>query len=222
MINVKRASESIGKLAILKFFPADDVARAEILKLICEMTTTNEQIDWLVNRARSLWNEWEGPRELRAIMCSKFRPADGIEVYSQLAQFAGGIPAEKQRTPQIEGPALKKLEAAIADREMQSLVVAMKPTKNLNAIRGLPIKPGVVLPGETEDGALQRTIAEEREKLEKARRPYAATDAQIAHIKRQQMAAAASAETKAILAEESRPKAAESEEVEIARAGGKK
>lgn len=205
MINVKRASESIGRLAILKFFPADNVARAEILKLICEMASTNEQIDWLVNRARSLWNEWEGPRELRAILCSKFRPADGIEAYSQLAQFADGIPAEKQSAPQLEGATLKQLEAGpIADPEMQALVVAMKPAKNLNAVRGLPIKPAIILPGETEYTALQRAVDESHKALAKAREPFPASPAMIADIKRRQLEAAQSPETKAILTEEAR------------------
>lgn len=205
MINVKRASESIGRLAILKFFPADNVARTEILKLICEMVTTNEQIDWLVNRARSLWNEWEGPRELRAIVCSKYRPADGIEAYSQLPQFADGIPAEKQTAPQLEGAALKQLEAGpIADREMQALVVSMAPTKNLNAVRGPAVKPVVILPGETEYGALQRSVEQSRKDLAQAKQPYAASDEMIAHVKRQQLEAATSDETKAILTQEAR------------------
>lgn len=94
MINVQRAGQSLSRLAILKFFPADETARTELLSFVCEMAHTNEQVEWLVTRARQLWNEWQGPRELRAIFCSKFRPADGIEAYSDLEKFADGIPSE--------------------------------------------------------------------------------------------------------------------------------
>lgn len=208
MINVKRASESIGRLARLKFFPASDIDRTEILKLICEMASTNEQIDWLVNRVRALWTEWEGELELRAVLCSKYRPADGIEAYSRLKQFQSGIPAESESAPQLQRAEIKKLEAGpIGNSEMRALIESAKPAKNLNAVRGLSIKTGIILPCETEDGALERTLTEEREKREQreqAKRPYAASEAQIADVKRRQLEAAQSLETKAILTEEAR------------------
>ncbi len=99
MIEAKQATASLGRMALLKFFPADDEARAELVRLAGRMARTNEQIDWLVTRCLALWNQWEGPREFRAVFCSKFRAADGVEAESQLPQFADGIPSELAESP---------------------------------------------------------------------------------------------------------------------------
>lgn len=104
MIDTKKATKSLARLTLLKFFPADPTARAEIVLLVCRMAHTNEQVNWLAERTLGLWNDWEGPRELRAVFCSKFRPADGIEAYSALERFADGIPSETESGPlAIEG-----------------------------------------------------------------------------------------------------------------------
>ncbi len=96
-------------MALLKFFPADDFARAELVSMVCEMASTNEQIEWLVKRARNVWNQWEGPSELRALFCSKYKPADGVECYSALPQFADGIPSERESAPQLPARAMREI-----------------------------------------------------------------------------------------------------------------
>lgn len=95
-IDIKRAAKSLEKLSVLKFFPSDDTARTEIVAMSCMMASNNLQIDWLANRCVEIWNEWEGPREMRAVFCSKFRPADGVEAFSRLPQFADGIPSSDE------------------------------------------------------------------------------------------------------------------------------
>jgi hypothetical protein len=102
MINVKRAAESIAGLSLLKFFPSDENARAALLRIVCDMATTNAQVDWLVKRVLAVWTQWEGPAELRAVFCSGHRPADGIDCFSQLPQFADGIPSERDSPLSIE------------------------------------------------------------------------------------------------------------------------
>lgn len=94
MIDTQQATRDMARLSVLKFFPSDQTARAEIVLMACQMAHTNEDIAWLAKRCLELWNDWEGPREMRAVFCSKFRPADGIEAYSQLTRFGDGIPSE--------------------------------------------------------------------------------------------------------------------------------
>jgi hypothetical protein len=91
-MNIQIVSKELEKLAMLKFFPADQGARLGILEIVCAMAKTEEQVTWLVKRMTTMYNEWPGPKELRAMFCSKFRPADGVECYS--AVFEDGIPSE--------------------------------------------------------------------------------------------------------------------------------
>ena len=109
MIDVNRATKTLGGLALLKFFPTDDFARAELVSMVCEMASTNEQIEWLVKRARNVWSQWEGPSELRALFCSKYKPADGVECFSALPQFADGIPSERESAPQLPVSARREI-----------------------------------------------------------------------------------------------------------------
>jgi hypothetical protein len=101
-ITEESASLAVRSLSALPNFPADPVARAEIGNLILLMCSTAQEAQWLVRRVFDLWSQWEGPRELRAILCAHFKPKNGIDVnYSQL--FADGIvPPEK---PFPRGPA---------------------------------------------------------------------------------------------------------------------
>jgi hypothetical protein len=88
---------AMGRIALMKFFPASDIsARATVMLELIEMCSTDEQVEWLGNRVTALYTEWPGLRELRAVFCSKFKPADGIEVYSADTRFIDGIPSERQ------------------------------------------------------------------------------------------------------------------------------
>ncbi len=94
MIDVRRAAESLSELSLLPYFPTDESARAALVGLMSSAASNNEQIEWTVAKCLAHWDKWEGPHELRALLCSKFRPADGVEVYSRLPQFADGIPSD--------------------------------------------------------------------------------------------------------------------------------
>ncbi len=89
--------KTVGRLALLKFFPASDiVARAVVMTELMEICETDEQVDWLGKRMSALYTEWPGLRELRAVFCSKFKPADGIEVDSTDPRFVDGVPSERE------------------------------------------------------------------------------------------------------------------------------
>jgi hypothetical protein len=150
MIDVKKAMGTVGRLSVLKFFPADEIAKTEIVALVCRMAKTDEQIEWLVSRVQQLWNEWEGPRELRAVFCSKFTPADGIDAYSQLSRFADGIPGEKSGFPAIAAASTRRIaagevsEPVSAAQSLCATVGALAAAKNLN--RQLKRKAAPVIP----------------------------------------------------------------------------
>lgn len=101
-MNVKEAAKEIGKLSLMKFFPGDESARIALVELVCGMAYDNEQIKWLVKRALALYNEWPGPRELRALFCSRWKPRDGVEAYSTVYiadENGGGFPRELPAAP---------------------------------------------------------------------------------------------------------------------------
>lgn len=175
MIDVRKATESLGGLALLKFFPSDDFARTELLKLVCEMAGTNEQIDWLVKRCRNLWNTWEGPHELRAVFCSKYKPTDGIEAYSDLPRFLDGIPSERESQPlQLGSAPFLRIAAppdnrAVADGltaspTIQRTLSAMALSKDLNRVdRRAPKVPDIPMFPE----GVQKITAEDIARVER-------------------------------------------------------
>src|SRR5881398_3593896 len=56
----------ISRLALMPFFPAKDEDRDAIGEIILEFAETDEQLEWLGKRMLELYQQWPGPRELRA------------------------------------------------------------------------------------------------------------------------------------------------------------
>jgi len=127
-MDVREVTKVLGGLAMLKFFPSDENAAVAIVELVCQMARSIEQVRWLVKRTISLHNEWPGPVELRAVFCSKFIPADGINAYSSV--HPDGIPSEREQTYQgIEGSrpvyALPAGAAVTADPALDAAVAVL-------------------------------------------------------------------------------------------------
>lgn len=100
----------LGELRVLKFFPDDEFAMLPIMRLVSTMCETEEHVRWLIDRMTSgLYTEWPGLREMRACYCSKFKPQDGINAYSEV--YLDGIPSERKSNLPIgiEAPDLKQL-----------------------------------------------------------------------------------------------------------------
>lgn len=93
--------DAVDRLAALKFFPRDLRVRLTIGRLMRDFVTTDTQLAWLVGRMLVLYGEWPGPRELRALYCSKFAPRDGIEARS--LDYPDGYPSEAPRGPPRTG-----------------------------------------------------------------------------------------------------------------------
>lgn len=130
-MNVKAISESLAELGMLKYFPAGPEAQAGLLRMVCEMLDTKthvppeEQAEWLVKRTLALYNEWPGPRELRAVFCSRFRPADGIEATADFQRFPEGIPPDPTLRKLPESPRLQ-IERGLAATEDPELAAGFE------------------------------------------------------------------------------------------------
>ena len=117
MVNVKQAADKIAELALMRFFPSEPQAKSALVRMVCEMAQTNEQVDWLVRRALALYTDWPGPRELRALFCSRWKPADGIEAYSTVYiadESGGGFPSETPRPEPVLTPGRDEARKMIA------------------------------------------------------------------------------------------------------------
>jgi hypothetical protein len=177
MIDTQQATRDLARLSVLKFFPADQTARTEIMLMACKMAQANADIAWLANRCLELWNEWEGPREMRAVFCSRFRPADGIEAYSQLPRFSDGIPSEKAAEPcQLGGAAVRQIagpretaEELTAAVSIRPVIEAMARAKDMHRIGQRPARvPSIPVVQITAENRI--TAADiERAKMERAK-----------------------------------------------------
>ena len=67
------------RLSCLKFFPSHPAGVAEVAATIHEFAENESQVNWLVHEMKARFDEWPGPKTLRAIHCSRYKPADGVE-----------------------------------------------------------------------------------------------------------------------------------------------
>lgn len=70
---------ALADMAMLKYFPSDELTRASIARLIQRMASTPAQVAELSRRVLAHYNEWPGPLELRGVFCTFAPPADGVE-----------------------------------------------------------------------------------------------------------------------------------------------
>jgi hypothetical protein len=108
----------LSDLTLLRFFPSDPAGRLALAKLVASMAQSLDQVEWLVARTVLLCNEWPGPRTLRQIFCSKFKPRDGIEA-GPTEMFPEGVPSEHP----IQAPVRQALPSGM-EKEIASLAVA--------------------------------------------------------------------------------------------------
>lgn len=144
-MNPKRVIELLGRLAMLKYFPANNEAVLEgLLDMVSEMCSDESQVEWLVKRMTGgLYCEWPGPQEMRACFCSRYKPKDGLNAYSQV--YPDGIPASKEHSlKQITGTEMKALppgHVASADTRLEAAVMILSKTNSVVNGLGGPATP---------------------------------------------------------------------------------
>ena len=87
------AAAATAQLALMAFFPNDPDTRIAMAEVLIEMVDTEEHLNWLVRRALQVYSRWPGIAELRALYCSRFKPRDGIETYSEV--YGEGFPPDR-------------------------------------------------------------------------------------------------------------------------------
>jgi len=135
VVNVAKVTKSLGRLTLMKYFPADDSARAALVELVCGMIDSDEQAEWLAKRMLQVYPEWPGPQELRACFCGRYRPKDGINAYSAI--YPDGLPPDPTAPPRgIEAPSRRALPAACevtADAVLDQQVAEVAQKRKLPA-----------------------------------------------------------------------------------------
>jgi len=96
-LDVGKVARKAEELSLLKFFPTNEVALTKLVGILCDMAVNQDQVNWLVDSAIAIYDEWPGPRELRALFCSRWTPRDGIRAWSQIYrsdEYGGGFPSQ--------------------------------------------------------------------------------------------------------------------------------
>lgn len=106
-VRAEYVAQKTAELAVLPRFPYDQDARLMIMRTLTAMVKDEEKLDWLIERACNLWSKWEGIKELRAIYCARYLPADGIETTSAI--YSDGVPPDPT-VPRLALPAAQMQE----------------------------------------------------------------------------------------------------------------
>jgi hypothetical protein len=120
--------KAVGKLRLLKMNPLSDPGVASaLMEKLAAMCPHKEALEWLASRATDLYREWPGILELRALLCSRYKPADGVQTYSSVFEV---IPSEHpaQESAQL---ALPPAHTASADSALEGMIADLARRKAL-------------------------------------------------------------------------------------------
>lgn len=105
------ALNAVAAFGMLRFFPSDEITRATLAELIERMANKPHEIQWLVQKVLANYDEWPGPQHLRAIFCTRYRPADGIERDLMEGPVYHEIMRRAEEPPELPTAAAMKLLA---------------------------------------------------------------------------------------------------------------
>lgn len=109
--------DAVHDLALLKYFPSAENDRTAVARLLGRIVGENNLVGlrWLVDTMLNRVGEWNGPVELRAVYCTRYRPADGVEADAKYSNgFTAGEMETRAKAPSMTqtevGDALKRLD----------------------------------------------------------------------------------------------------------------
>ena len=80
-VDTAKGLEIARQISSLKFFPSDPQALAGIAGIISRMCEDGDKAEALAAVMLDKYDEWPGPRTLRAEYCQKWKPADGVDAF---------------------------------------------------------------------------------------------------------------------------------------------
>lgn len=116
---------AIANLSMLRFFPPDEATRAAIQALLVRICPHRESLLWLVDEFVNRIGEWRGPLELRAILATRWLPADGISANSQIAGYTPADGEAKSLERHLQIKAQERGGGWIEDSDSQRLIGGM-------------------------------------------------------------------------------------------------
>lgn len=134
-LTVGKVNTAVAKLGLMAFFPGDPEVRAGLVPILLDMIETEEQLDWLVNRALRLYAKWPGVAELRALYCSRFKPKDGMEAYSEI--YGENFPSDRPAEPVAPLPP-KRASTTTADAEFDKEIQRAAKVKKFPGCAAAP------------------------------------------------------------------------------------
>jgi hypothetical protein len=132
-LTVSKVNSAVAKLGLMAFFPGDPEVRAGLVPILLEMIETEDQLEWLVDRALRLYSRWPGVAEIRALYCSRYKPRDGQEAYSET--YPDGYPLERPADPP---PPLPPGHRFTADPEFEKQLHVLGERKRMPGRAGSP------------------------------------------------------------------------------------
>ena len=88
--DIENAVESLGAVGLVKYFPSDDRTVQVIMHELQRMVPTVEALNWLVEQFIRKIGAWHSLKELRAVLCARYEPLDGIHAISELPGYTPG------------------------------------------------------------------------------------------------------------------------------------
>jgi hypothetical protein len=132
VIDLNVALNCVTRMSALNFFPREEEAKVAIAEMVMDLVNTPEEAAWLSRRMVTLFNDWPGPREMRAVFCSRYRPQDGCEVNSSV--YPDGIPSEKEQRPALPAPNPRS-SIASADTELSTAIARIADSKRIGRVQ---------------------------------------------------------------------------------------
>jgi hypothetical protein len=77
------------------------------MSILARMVPHEEALDWLVGAMIDRVGEWKGTAQLRALLCTRWAPADGIE--GPTCEITGFTPSDNESQSLIEHEDQKSL-----------------------------------------------------------------------------------------------------------------
>ena len=133
------------QLAMLKFFPQGQAQKA-IAIFLEQICGDADRLQWLVAQLVNHVGEWPGPAEVRGLLCTRYRPADGQEANCTLPGYSpadGEAISTSRDVPKLAAPDAQKLLAGIVDdsgEEMERL------RQKLSTMRAMPKASKRIIP----------------------------------------------------------------------------